>query len=45
MVSMITSDTMKDSEATEKVLDRLRKTKSNHEFLSTLGKSGGSPPS
>ena len=45
MVSMISSDTMKDSEATEKVLDRLRKTKSNHEFLSTLGKSGGSPPS
>ena len=39
MVTMITSDTMKDSEATEKVLERLSKTKDNKEFLSTLGKS------
>jgi transcription termination factor Rho len=39
MVTMITSDTMKDSEATEKVLERLSKTKDNKEFLSTLGNS------
>ena len=38
IVSMISSDAAKDSEATEKVLERLRKTKSNVEFLSTLGK-------
>ena len=38
IVTMISSDASKDSEATEKVLERLRKTKSNREFLSTLGK-------
>ena len=38
MVSMISSDAVKASEATEKVLERLNKTKSNQEFLDTLGK-------
>ena len=38
MVSMISSDAMQASEATEKVLERLRKTKDNKEFLGGLGK-------
>ena len=38
MVGMVSSDSMKSSEATEKVLVRLAKTKNNEEFLSTLGK-------
>ena len=38
MVGMVSSDSMKSSEATEKVLERLAKTKNNEEFLSTLGK-------
>ena len=40
MVSMISSDSnsLHSSQATEKVLERLRKTKDNKEFLSTLGK-------
>ena len=38
MVSMIATDSMGSSEATEKVLDRLKKTKDNDEFLSNLGK-------
>jgi len=36
MVSMISSDSVNFTEATERVLDRLRKTKSNAEFLATL---------
>jgi len=38
MVGMITADAMLSSEATEKVLERLRKTDNNKEFLSGLGK-------
>ena len=38
MVSMITSDGMQSAEATTKVLERLRKTKDNNEFLANLGK-------
>ena len=39
MVSMITSDSsMESSEATEKVLERLRRAKDNSEFLANLGK-------
>ena len=38
MVSMITSDGMNAGEATEKVLERMRKTRDNKEFLATLGK-------
>ena len=39
MVSMITSDSsMQSSEATEKVLERMRRTKDNQEFLDNLGK-------
>lgn len=38
MVGMISSDAMRSSEATEKVLERLTKTKSNKDFLATLGK-------
>ncbi|MDA1189134.1 MAG: transcription termination factor Rho [Chloroflexi bacterium] len=38
MVTMVTSDSMNNSEATEKVLERLKKTKNNAEFLTTLGK-------
>ena len=38
MVGMVASDTMKSSEATQKVLERLAKTKNNSEFLATLGK-------
>ena len=38
MVTMVTSDSMAAHEATEKVMERLRKTKDNAEFLATLGK-------
>ena len=38
MVSMITSGSMESTEATEKVLDRLSRTKTNKEFLTTLTK-------
>jgi len=38
MVSMIAADSINFAEATERVLDRLRKTKSNAEFLATLTK-------
>ena len=39
MVSMITSDSsMQASEATEKVLERMRRTKNNQDFLDNLGK-------
>ena len=38
MVAMITSSGMDSNDATEKVMERLRKTKSNQEFLATLGK-------
>lgn len=38
MASMISSDARKDSEATEKVLEQLRKTKNNQEFLDSLGR-------
>lgn len=40
MVSMISSDSnsMHSAEASEKVLERLRKTKNNKEFLASLGK-------
>ena len=38
MVSMISSDAMQVSEATEKVLERLKKTETNDEFLGGLGK-------
>jgi transcription termination factor Rho len=38
MVTMISSDSNKFSEASERVLDRLKKTKSNAEFLATLTK-------
>ena len=36
MVSMITSDGLQNTEATEKVLERLGKTRNNAEFLATL---------
>jgi transcription termination factor Rho len=36
MVTMITSGSMESSEATEKVMERMKKTASNKEFLSTL---------
>jgi len=38
MVSMIASDSINFTETTERVLDRMRKTKSNAEFLATLTK-------
>ena len=38
MVGMISSDAMHHSEATEKILERLRKTRSNQEFLATMGR-------
>ena len=38
MVSMIASDSVNFTETTERVLDRLRRTKSNAEFLATLTK-------
>ena len=38
MVSMISSDSINFAEATERVLDRLKKTKTNVEFLANLTK-------
>ncbi len=38
MLSMISSDSVNFTEAIERILDRLRKTKSNAEFLATLTK-------
>ena len=38
MISMIDSDSSNSSEAMEKLLDRMRKTKNNDEFLTSLGK-------
>lgn len=38
MVGMISSDSPNFAEATERVFDRLRKTKSNADFLATLGR-------
>ncbi len=38
MVSMVASDSVNFTETTERVLERLRKTKSNAEFLATLTK-------
>ena len=38
MVGMITNDGMRSTDATEKVLERLAKTKNNSEFLANLGK-------
>ncbi|MFC2021691.1 transcription termination factor Rho [Chloroflexota bacterium] len=38
MVSMISSNSTNSAEATERVIDRLRKSKSNAEFLATLTK-------
>jgi len=38
MLSMIASDSINFTEATERILERLRKTKSNAEFLATLTK-------
>ena len=38
MVSMVSSDTINFTETTERVLERMRKTKSNAEFLATLTK-------
>ena len=39
MVSMITSGSMESTEATEKVMERMKKTASNKEFLATLSTS------
>ena len=44
MVSMITSGSMESTEATEKVLERLSRTKTNKEFLTTLTKICRPPP-
>ena len=38
MISMIDSDSSNGSEAIEKLLERMRKTKNNGEFLKALGK-------
>ena len=38
MISMIDSDSSNASEAIEKLLERMRKTKNNGEFLNALGK-------
>ena len=38
MLSMISSDSANFTDATERVLERMRKTKSNAEFLAALGK-------
>ena len=38
MVSMISSDSINFTEAAERVLDRLKKTKTNTEFLANLTK-------
>jgi len=40
MVSMISSGSMETTDATEKVMERMKKTSSNKEFLSTLSSSG-----
>ena len=37
MVGMIDSDSSNSSEAMEKLLDRMRKTKNNDDFLKSLG--------
>ena len=38
MVSMISTDSIQSAEATGKVLERLKKTKTNKDFLDNLGK-------
>jgi len=38
MVSMVASDSVNFTEATERVLERMRKTKANTEFLANLGR-------
>jgi transcription termination factor Rho len=38
MMAMVASDSVNTSEATERILERLRKTKSNAEFLANLGR-------
>ena len=38
MVSMISSDSNSFAEATERVLDRMRRTRTNAEFLTNLAK-------
>jgi transcription termination factor Rho len=38
MVSMISSDTNKSSEATERILEQMSKTKNNESFLATMGR-------
>ena len=38
MISMIDSDSSNASESIEKLLERMRKTKNNGEFLNALGK-------
>jgi transcription termination factor Rho len=38
MVSMVTSDSMHSSEAIEKVLERMYKSRDNTEFLTNLGR-------
>ncbi len=38
MVSMVASDSVNFTEATERVLERMRKTKTNAEFLASLGR-------
>ena len=38
MVALITSNGLQSTEATEKVLERMAKTKDNAEFLATLTK-------
>ena len=39
MVTLITSGSMESTEATEKVMERMKKTANNKEFLSTLSSS------
>jgi transcription termination factor Rho len=39
MVSMISSDSIKGTEATEKVLEQIKKTKTNEDFLKNLTRS------
>jgi transcription termination factor Rho len=38
MMSMISADSVNSAETTERVLERLRKTRTNAEFLANLGK-------
>jgi transcription termination factor Rho len=38
MVTMISADSNKFSEASERIIERMRRTKNNVEFLSTLTK-------